>query len=212
MGWIRVISLFTTLEFFKLVDHWLTKGVNMKAPKTDLIRKAGNCYADEAFPNLYHGMCEYAISNGSFSLIDLLDYILEFTGKAHMDISTWVASYASVRHVEDFLEENHIHNFRFVVDRGFLNTRKVLYNQIRQIHGDVIAVTSNHAKFTIIYNDEYNFVIETSANLNKNNRLENFRITENKEYCDFFRNVFNQIFSLHKSGNLSKSTINEIFA
>lgn len=183
----------------------------MKAPKTDLIRKAGNCYADEAFPDLRNGMCEYAISNGSFSLIDLIDYILEYTGAANMDISTWVASYASVQHVEDFLEENTINNFRFVVDRGFLNTRKPLYDKIKKLYGDVIAVTSNHAKFTIIYNDKYNFVIETSANLNKNNRLENFRVTEDKEYCDFFRSVFDDIFALHKAGNLSKSTINDIF-
>ena len=184
----------------------------MKAPKTDLIRKAGDCYADEAFPNLEKGMCEFALSNGSFSLIDLLDYILEFTGSANMDISTWVASYASVRHVEDFLEENRIHNFRFLVDRGFVNTRRPLYNKIIQIYGDVVAVCSNHSKFTIIYNEKYNFVIETSANLNKNNRLENFRVTEDKDYCDFFRGVFDEFFELHKNGELSRSNVNAFFA
>ena len=38
-------------------------------------------------------------------------------------------------------------------------------------------------------------MIETSANLNKNVRLESFRITENKEFCDFFRNMFYEFFN-----------------
>ena len=183
----------------------------MKAPRIDLMRKMGNCYADEAFPNLEKNMCEMVLSNGSFSLIDLLDYIVEFTGKASMDISTWIASYASIKHVEEFLEENKINSFRFIFDSGILRTRKDFIHKVLKDHGDIIAITSNHSKVTCIYNDKYNFVIETSANLNKNNRLENFKVIENKEYCDFYRSVFDEIFELKSQGNLQQRNINAIF-
>lgn len=183
----------------------------MKSPRVDLIRKIGDCYVDEAFPKLEKDMCEMVLSNGSFSLIDLLDYILEFTGTASMDISTWIASYASITHVEDFLEDNSVNSFRFIFDSGILRTRKEFIDKVLKKHGDIIAITSNHSKFTCIYNDKYNFVVETSANLNKNLRLENFRVTENKEYCDFYRSVFDDIFKLKSEGKLQKRNIREFF-
>ena len=185
--------------------------------KTDLKHKnstidmAFDKYVEEAFPSLEKNMSEFVFSNGSFSLIDLIDYILKKTGKAKIDVSTWVASYASINHIIDFLEDQRINEFRFLMDSGFKNTRRELYDHIDKFFPNSIALTRTHSKFTIIHNDEYNFVIETSANLNKNNRLENFRVTEDKTYCDFFRGVFNDIYSksINQKGFVK---INEVYA
>ena len=181
----------------------------MKA-RTDKIDLSFDNYVEEAFPDIKKGMCEFAFSNGSFSVIDVVDYILEKTGTASIDISSWVASYASVNHIIDFLEDQRLNKMRFLMDSGFKSTRRELYDHIQKWYPDCIALSSIHAKFVIIYNDKYNFVIETSANLNKNNRLESFRITENKEYCDFFRKTFNDIFDKSKTNN-GMIRINKIY-
>jgi len=38
-------------------------------------------------------------------------------------------------------------------------------------------------------------VIRTSANLNRNTRLENFEIDESEEFADFFQKFFDEAFS-----------------
>ena len=181
----------------------------MKA-RTDVIDLSFDNYVEEAFPEIKKGMCEFTFSNGSFSLIDVIDYLLEKTGKANIDVSSWVASYASINHIIDFLEEQKINNMRFLMDSGFKRTRKELYQHIQKWYPGKTALTSIHAKFVIIYNEEYNFVVETSANLNKNNRLESFRITEDKTYCDFFRKTFNDIFD-KSTGEGGLIPINKVY-
>ncbi len=167
-------------------------------------------YVEEAFPEIKHGMCEFCLSNGSFSVIDVIDYLLETVKNADVCISTWVASYASIRHIVDFLEDNRANNFRFLMDKGLKRTRGELYDYIQKTWPGSIGLISNHSKFIIVQNDKYNFVVETSANLNKNNRLENFRITENKEYAEFFRGAFDKIFDACKE-NGGTADINKIY-
>ncbi len=182
----------------------------MKA-RTNAVDLSFDNYVEDAFPEIRKGMCEFTFSNGSFSVIDVIDYLLEKTGTANIDVSTWVASYASINHIIDFLEDQKLNKMRFLMDSGFKRTRKELYNHIQKWYPDSIALTTTHAKFILIYNDDYSFVIETSANLNKNNRLESFRITENKEYCDFFKTTFNDIYTKSRR-NGGQIAINKVYA
>lgn len=175
-----------------------------KAPKPKKLTKSFQTDVEDAFPRIYRGMCEFNFNDGAFSFPDVIEHVLAVTGPAFLDISTWVASKASVRQIEEFLEDTSIHNFRFLVDRGFVANRKELYQQIKLIHGDdAIRTTRNHAKFCLIYNEKWDFVIETSANLNKNARLENFRITEDRSYRLFFSSVFDPFFELPEAPNPS---------
>ena len=98
----------------------------MKA-RTDKIDLSFDNYVEEAFPNIKKDMCEFTFSNGAFSLIDVIDYLLEKTGTASVDISSWVASYASFNHIIDFLEDQKLNKMRFLMDSGFMRTRKVLH-------------------------------------------------------------------------------------
>lgn len=166
----------------------------MQAPMVQKISKGPGMGVDDAFRHIHKGMCELNFNDGKYSFVDVIDYVLETAGKSNIDISTWVASTASTQIIEDFLEDGVIHRFRFLVDKGFPANRKKLYNHILALYGDCVRVTLNHAKFCLIYNDDWNFVIETSANLNKNKRLENFRITEHKQYREFFSGVFDRFF------------------
>ena len=47
----------------------------------------------------------------------------------------------------------------------------------------------------MIRNEKWDIVVRTSANLNRNLRLENFEIDENKDFADFFQKFFDEAFS-----------------
>jgi hypothetical protein len=166
----------------------------MKTPKLNKMDLAFNKAVDEAFPKIYKNMSEYAFSNGSFSLIDVIDYVLETAGSSTVYLSSWVASQASINHMIDFFEDQaKINDFHFLLDPMFKSKQEQLYNLIKTHYPGKITEMSNHAKFTVIFNENWNFVIETSANLNKNRRLENFRITEDLNYCYNFKLIFETI-------------------
>lgn len=175
-----------------------------KAPFPTKVRKTLLCEVENAFPRLYKGMCEFAFNDGSFSFVDVIEYVLQKTGRATLDISSWVASSQSTKRIEDMLEDNSINRMRFLVGDGFVVHRSKLYSHIVNTYGNVIKVTKNHAKFCIVNNDQWDFVIETSANLNKNIRLESFRITEHKGYRKFFTDVFDRFFLVDED-NFTKS-------
>lgn len=169
-----------------------------------------NAPVDEALPKevVKKGMSQYILSNGSFSLIDLIDYLLEFTGPATIYISTWVASQASIQHILDFLENQRCNKLYFLIDPMFKSKQPELHKYLYDTFPGHITEHANHAKFTCIFNDDWNITIETSANLNKNKRLENFRVTEDQGFTDFMKGVFETIQQGIKDGK----KLDEVFA
>jgi len=150
----------------------------------------------------------FGITKGQFSIIDIIEYVLNHTGKANVMIATWTAAQADIKKAFEFLQSDKIQDIKFIVDRGFVNRQKEYCNELIEKFGDdSIRFLRIHAKFIVIQNDEYNFVIRTSMNLNENKRFENFEITEDLEFCEYFKDFFNITFnSVQKndfSGNIN---------
>jgi hypothetical protein len=175
------------------------------APMDQVLRNAFLCGVSEAFPKRYAGMCETVFSNGSFSFIDVIDYLLEAIGPANVDVCAWVANSRDVRKIDAALKGMRINKFRFIFDRVFVHKHQKLYERLVKDNGpDCIRFTLTHAKFAMIYNEKADFVIETSANLNRNPRIEIFRITENRVYREFFNSFYDRFFAqpLDESKNM----------
>ena len=152
----------------------------------------------------------FGITKGQFSIIDIIEHVLNFTGKANVLISTWTAAHADIKKASSFLQNNKIDNIRFMVDRGFINRQPEYCADLKRLFGeDSIRFFRLHAKFVVIYNDDYHFVIRTSMNLNENKRFENFEITEDKDFCNYFIDFFNICFD-NKDINDGKGDITNI--
>ena len=165
-------------------------------PKAKSGKYKGIVTPQEMFPNFKKGYSVFGMNNGSFSFGDVVEHFLNQIGPAHCLISTWVASQAATTKVCHFLDDNRFLSVRFLVDRMFSESRKPVYDYIVKNFGvDSIRTSRNHVKFCVLYNEKFNVVIETSANLNKNTRLESFRITEDEQFCQFFRNIFDDFFN-----------------
>lgn len=140
--------------------------------------------------------CEiYGLSKGQFSLVELIDHVLDATGPADVTISTWTAAGADLAHTNDLLRSDRIRSARWLVDYSFPNRQPAYCAQLRQLFGDdAIRATANHAKFVLITNDNWNVVIRTSMNLNLNRRLENYELSDDPELAAWLRTVINDAF------------------
>jgi hypothetical protein len=140
------------------------------------------------------GMRRFGFTAGQFSMSDLIEYILHQTGPADLYISTWAASSAGLKKTFEFLNNKMLRNIKFMIDSGAKQYRDDQFAKLLDKFGDCIRTTRIHAKFFVIRNEKWDIVVRTSANLNRNLRLENFEIDESKDFADFFQKFFDEAF------------------
>lgn len=169
----------------------------LDTPKTTMNQFIKNSTVKDIFPAFKKGYSAFGMNNGSFSFGDVIEHVLNHTGPAHAMISSWVASQAASEKVVEWLNNRRLISARFLLDRMFTETRRKVYNFIVRKFGiNSIRTSRVHTKFCVLHNDDWFVVIETSANLNKNVRLESFRITEDENYCGFFKTMFDNFFDV----------------
>jgi len=144
----------------------------------------------------------YAFTKGAFSIIDVITFILEQTGPARVDFSTWTAANADVTTVLDWIGAGAITKSRWLVDLTFTRRSPELAHRIRQAFGhDSIRVAKNHAKFALISTegpDPWQVVVKTSMNLNFNPRFESVEIAHDPELWQFHTNILDEIWQKQK--------------
>lgn len=145
----------------------------------------------------------YGFTKGAFSVIDLLRAALDYTGPAHLVISTWTAANTDVSTVLDFVDSGQILSAKWLVDLTFTRRSPELAHRIRRVFGrDAIRVAKNHAKFALLSTDgrkPWRVVIRTSMNLNFNPRFENFSIEHSPELWQFHHGIIQEIWKRQKA-------------
>lgn len=168
------------------------------------IRVAKQGRARDAIGELATGCEIYILTFGQFSLIHALTAILEQTGPADVNVSTWTAAHAHLEESAKMLEHKAIKSLRFVVDRSFLTRQPAYCARMRELFGDTcIRTCRSHAKFMTVRNERWNLGIRTSMNLNENPRLENLEISDDPTICDFLCDLVDDIFAQHSEGDFS---------
>ena len=153
----------------------------MIAAKTTLParRFLGFCENVNDYADAVNGDCEvFGFSTGQFSLVDVLAAVVHRIGPSALTISTWTAAKAEMTHVYDWLDRGAIVSAQWIVDRSFMNRQPELCARLRSQFGDdALRVHRTHCKFAILRNDDRGVLIQTSANLNKNMRIENVSVS-----------------------------------
>ena len=128
------------------------------------------------------------LTNGHFSLIDLIYSILKHTGRANVIIATWSAGIKDAHQVKWMIDTNLINNFKILTDHSY-KTRQAKYAaSLEDLFGlENIRTSEMHAKFVIIQNDKYNVAIRSSMNLNANRTTELFEVDESLDIVNFLK-------------------------
>ena len=141
----------------------------------------------------------YGLFKGQFSLADLIVACLAKTGPADIVISTWTAAKKELSSAERLLKDGRVVRCRWLVDFSFPRRQPGYCEDLRKRFGDdVIRVSKIHSKFVLFRNKKWDLVLVTSANLNKNVRLETFQLMNDAKLADFFEAVVDEIFEEQK--------------
>jgi hypothetical protein len=140
-------------------------------------------------------------TSGTFSLIDVIDVVARRLNRPSVVLSTWTAAAAEMTHVDEFLETGVIADARWIVDRSFQNRQPALCGSLRARFGDeAIRVQRVHCKFALLEDAERGIVIQTSANLNKNARIENVSVSPCPVFFKAYSGLVADIFGTQMPG------------
>lgn len=126
------------------------------------------------------------LTNGKFSLIDIIYSVLKKIGRSRVIVATWSAGIKDVHQVKWMVDSDLISDFKILTDHSYKTRQSKYAASIEDLFGiKNIRTSEMHAKFVLIENNEYKVAIRSSMNLNANRTCELFEIDEGEEIYDF---------------------------
>lgn len=131
--------------------------------------------------------CEiFGLSKGQFSIINIIEAVLNQIGKSDILISTWVAASYDIKKTKVLEQNGLINNIHFILDKSAKSkVGATRFNALESYFPGKVSLTNSHSKFVLLRNDSWKIVIRTSMNLNENKRLENFEISDCPALYDY---------------------------
>lgn len=142
------------------------------------------------------GDCWHFLSGGDIDSLSFLQWILRQQKVKDALCSTWCMALTDVDEFRRLLDLGRIQKMDFYVGEIFQNSYSREYEAIKQLvldKGGRVCVFKNHSKVFAGRGEKYDFVIESSANINTNPRTENTVITIDRGLCDAYFDFFDGI-------------------
>lgn len=189
------------------------KSVVVKKKKKVIAYRIGLKFASEAVKGFGINGKVCGLTNGTFSLLSLIEAVLDITGPADVTISTWSAGLYDAGALNSLMASGMARDVRLILDRSF-KTRQAGYSLYIQdvFKEDNIRTTNTHAKFVLIKNDTYNICIRSSMNLNENKRCENFDVDDDLDIYNLFNTFADDLFAKMPKGIIeSRAKVDPVF-
>lgn len=166
--------------------------------------KVGDCA--QALGPLEAGCELFAVTNGQFSMIDVLEHALAHSGPASIDLATWTAADGDLRRAHAFALDGRVKAFRVIVDPSFRARKPEFCDTLIELFGnDSIRTVPLHGKFAVVRGAR-SFAIRSSMNLNPNRRIETVEISEDPALCDFLVDLVDEIFERGAVANFTSQS------
>jgi len=141
----------------------------------------------------------HIVSNGSFDYFNMIPRILELTDqKLNLYCSTWTMNYNNVEKLMQLIDLKRINPATVLIGEYLQKREPLVYtelaNGLHERKGRVKAF-NNHCKIILLWNDNYNFVLEGSANFTANPRVEQNIFLNSKEVLNFHKNWISELFN-----------------
>ena len=170
--------------------------VNRKIKSRRIRHLVQNETALKSIGDIRPGMELFGLTNGQFSVINILDELLKQTGPAKLDVTTWTIASAEISLIDQWVKAGRVTELRFLLDRSFSNRKKEYYAEMLQTFTDSqMRIARIHGKFAVISTDHYDLAIRSSMNLNENKRVEFFEISDDKILSGYLASIFDNYYS-----------------
>jgi len=123
------------------------------------------------FGQLEPGHFYHYINDGQWSLHQLLAYVLNFTGPAQVQVTSFSLSETAIRFFVNLLDEGLITSLDCLFDLSTKKNKMDLLFFAKNVTSRVF-IASNHAKLIAVKSKSQNVFINSSANLTVNRRHE----------------------------------------
>ena len=155
----------------------------------------------KSFPAIEAGLYFHTLSDGTWGLSDVIDWLASSSQIVSLVVSTWTASIDGIDKLVATCTNNAINDLRFLTDFSFANRHIVPCEHLRSVVGDDrIRCWNSHAKFVVATGDVPTLIL-TSANLNKNKRLENFSVLCDPVLVEQYLDLVDRLFQLQNDGD-----------
>ena len=120
-------------------------------------------------------------------------------------INTWIINHYHVKELVELIKNGSVGQTNVMTGLLFKKREPSAYallvEELAKRKGRYLAVLS-HAKVTLIGNHQTGdyIVVETSANMSKNNKVEQAAMTNDRELYDFYREWFESVYMKHEKG------------
>lgn len=148
----------------------------------------------------------------SYGDIDSLSYLRHaLSGTTHFDhviLSTWCIARADLEEIASWLDSGRIDHFELYAGEIFPAQYGDEYEQMQQIcdtYGARLVIARNHSKVTLAANlaEGYHLVIESSANVNTNPRIEQSAVHCDADLYTFYAEFFHGLKSIDRASSAS---------
>lgn len=162
----------------------------MKTKSNRFLVSSGSIADD--FGQLRPGLFYHYLNHGQWSLHELLDYILKFTGPAHVKVTSYGISETAIRSFVNMIDDGRILSLDLVFDISTKRNKFALLMFAGNVASRVF-ITSNHAKLISVRNEKYTIAVNASANLTVNRRNESGCLITCPEIASGFHDAILQL-------------------
>ena len=142
------------------------------------------------------GAAYHCISWGDVDSLTYLRVIVKQQRLEYVILSTWCMAITDVKEIEKWLERGDVGRMDFYVGEIFQASYFEVYLALKDLadrYGARVCVFRNHAKVMAGFGEDFDFVIEGSANVNTNPRTEQTCITVDTSLAYFYKEFFDEI-------------------
>jgi hypothetical protein len=148
------------------------------------------------------GAAYHVISGGDIDSLSFLKAVLRQQRAEYVALSTWCMALQDVEELERFLAIGRIGRLDSYVGEIFKGSYAYEWARLTELHrrrGGRAAIFRNHAKVYVGFGERFDFVIESSANVNTNPRTEQTVITIDAGLARFYKEFFDGIHSFERN-------------
>ena len=142
------------------------------------------------------GYDKHFYSKGAFNLIQLVLYLLNQTGPAHVFISSYSINEQSLATLRRYVDSGKILSIRFLIDNRVRTISPKPFSVLVQSFEHDYKCCALHAKVALIYNDKYTLSVVGSQNATHNPKLERGIIHTSKKIFEFDLKTLNHEFDI----------------
>ena len=148
------------------------------------------------------GVSYHCISFGDVDALTYLRVIVKQQKIKYALISTWCCASEDIAEVRSWIERGYIGRCDFYVGEIFKASYYKQYRELTDLCKDLggrVAICRNHSKIILALGEQFDAVIESSANVNTNPRIEQAVITVDDELARWYKSFFDGIISFERN-------------